>query len=177
MDGGVLPVIKHIPGHGRAFADSHLELPVVDAPRAELERVDFPPFAALADIPMAMTAHVVYSALDPGNCCTVSPTVIGEVIRGQIGFDGLIMSDDLSMKALKGSFRERGQRAIAAGCDVLLHCNGEMAEMVEVAAAAGALEGAAAERASRALVMLRKPVPFDVDEAEMLVEGLLNPAA
>jgi beta-N-acetylhexosaminidase len=177
MDGGVLPVIKHIPGHGRAFADSHLELPVVDAPRAELERVDFPPFAALADIPMAMTAHVVYSALDPGNCCTVSPTVIGEVIRGQIGFDGLIMSDDLSMKALKGSFRERGQRAIAAGCDVLLHCNGEMDEMVEVAAAAGALEGAAAARASRALDMLRKPVPFDVDEAEMLVEGLLNPAA
>jgi beta-N-acetylhexosaminidase len=111
MDGGVLPVIKHIPGHGRAFADSHLELPVVDASRAELESVDFPPFAALADIPMAMTAHVVYSALDPDNCCTLSATVIGEVVRGQIGFDGLIMSDDLSMKALKGSFRERGERA------------------------------------------------------------------
>jgi beta-N-acetylhexosaminidase len=125
MDGGVLPIIKHIPGHGRAFADSHLELPVVDASRAELESVDFPPFAALADIPMAMTAHVVYSALDPDNCCTLSPTVIGEVIRGQIGFDGLIMSDDLSMKALKGAFRERGERALAAGCDVLLHCNGE----------------------------------------------------
>jgi beta-N-acetylhexosaminidase len=127
MDGGVLPIIKHIPGHGRAFADSHLELPVVDASRAELESVDFPPFAALADIPMAMTAHVVYSALDPDNCCTLSATVIGEVVRGQIGFDGLIMSDDLSMKALKGSFRERGERALAAGCDVLLHCNGNMA--------------------------------------------------
>ena len=177
MDGGVLPVIKHIPGHGRAFADSHLELPVVDAPRGELERVDFAPFAALSDIPMAMTAHVVYSALDPENCCTLSATVIGEVIRRQIGFDGLIMSDDLSMKALKGSFRERGTRAIAAGCDVLLHCNGDMAEMVEVAAAAGTLQGRAQERAERALSFLRAPDEFDVGEAEMALEALTGPVS
>lgn len=177
MDGAVLPIIKHIPGHGRAFADSHLELPVVDASRAELESVDFPPFAALADIPMAMTAHVVYSALDPDNCCTLSATVIGEVIRGQIGFDGLIMSDDLSMKALKGSFRERGERAIAAGCDVLLHCNGNMAEMTEVAAAAGTLDGTSAERADRALSFLRGPEHFDQHAAEALLEQLIGPVS
>jgi beta-N-acetylhexosaminidase len=177
MDGGVLPVIKHIPGHGRAFADSHLELPVVDASRAELESVDFPPFAALADIPMAMTAHVVYSALDPDNCCTLSATVIGEVVRGQIGFDGLIMSDDLSMKALKGSFRERGERALAAGCDVLLHCNGNMAEMTEVAAAAGTLDGTSAERADRALSFLRGPEHFDQHAAEVLLEQLIGPVS
>ena len=177
MDGGVLPVIKHIPGHGRAFADSHLELPVVDAPREELERVDFAPFAALADIPLAMTAHVVYTALDPDNCCTLSGTVIGDVIRGQIGFDGLIMSDDLSMKALKGSFRERGERAIAAGCDVLLHCNGVMAEMVEVAAAAGTLNGAASARADWALSFLRPPAGFDAAAAEDVLAELAGPVA
>jgi beta-N-acetylhexosaminidase len=177
MDGGVLPVIKHIPGHGRAFSDSHLELPVVDAPRDELERVDFAPFAALSDIPMAMTAHVVYSALDPDNCCTLSPTVIGDVIRGQIGFDGLIMSDDLSMKALKGEFRQRGERAIAAGCDVLLHCNGSMAEMQEVASAAGTLAGQAQRRATRALSFLRGPDEFDVAAAEMALEKLVGPVA
>lgn len=177
MDGGVLPIIKHIPGHGRAFADSHLELPVVDATRGELERVDFAPFAALADIPMAMTAHVVYTALDPDNCCTLSPTVIGDVIRGRIGFDGLIMSDDLSMKALKGSFRQRGEQAIAAGCDVLLHCNGHMAEIVEVAAAAGTLAGHAEKRARRALSFLRGPEEFDVEAAEMALEALIDPVS
>lgn len=177
MDGGVLPIIKHIPGHGRAFADSHLELPVVDATRGELERVDFAPFAALADIPMAMTAHVVYTALDPDNCCTLSPTVIGDVIRGRIGFDGLIMSDDLSMKALKGSFRQRGEQAIAAGCDVLLHCNGHMSEIVEVAAAAGTLAGHAEKRARRALSFLRGPEEFDVEAAEMALEALIDPVS
>ena len=175
MDGGVLPVIKHIPGHGRAFADSHLELPVVDTPREDLERVDFAPFAALSDIPMAMTAHVVYTALDPDNCCTLSSTVIGEVIRRQIGFDGLIMSDDLSMKALKGSFVQRGEQALAAGCDVLLHCNGEMEEMTEVAAAAGTLDGASAARADRALSFLRGPDGFDEDAAELALERLIGP--
>ncbi len=177
MDGGVLPVIKHIPGHGRAFADSHLELPVVDASRDELERVDFAPFAALADIPMAMTAHVVYTALDPDNCCTLSSRVIDDVIRRGIAFDGLIMSDDLSMKALKGTFRERGMRAIAAGCDVLLHCNGDMAEMVEVAAAAGTLAGQAERRAARALSFLRAPDEYDLAAAEMVLEGLTGPVS
>ena len=113
MAGGVAPVMKHIPGHGRARADSHLELPVVDASRAELEEVDFPPFAAHADLPLAMSAHVVYTAIDPSAPGTLSKTVVGDIIRGHIGFDGLLMTDDLSMKALTGSFRERAERAIA----------------------------------------------------------------
>lgn len=177
MDGGVLAIIKHIPGHGRAFADSHLELPVVDAPLAELELVDFPPFAALADIPMAMTAHVVYSAIDPEACCTLSRKMIGQVIRGQIGFDGLIMSDDLSMKALKGSYADRARAALAAGCDVVLHCNGAMAEMREVAAAAGPLEGASLARAERALSFLRSPQPFDEAAAVSALEQLAGALA
>ncbi len=177
MDGGVLPIIKHIPGHGRAFADSHLELPVVDAALGELERVDFAPFAALADIPMAMTAHVVYSAIDADACCTLSRKVISEVIRGRIGFDGLLMSDDLSMKALKGSFADRTQSALHAGCDVVLHCNGAMAEMSEVAAAAGQLAGASLARAERALGFLRTPQPFDVQAAEQALEQLVGTVA
>ena len=140
-DGGVLPVIKHIPGHGRARADSHLELPVVEAKRAELEAVDFPPFAALADAPMAMTAHVVYTALDKTAPATLSQKVISGIIRKQIGFRGLLMTDDLSMKALSGSYAEKTTRALAAGCDIVLHCNGEMDQMEEVAAAAGRAEG------------------------------------
>ena len=187
MDGGVLPVIKHIPGHGRAFSDSHLELPVVDTPRTELERTDFAPFAALADIPMAMTAHVVYSAIDADAPCTLSATVISEVIRQQIGFDGLLMSDDLSMKALdaslpgavgssdnfQSSMHARGVLALQAGCDILLHCNGDMNEMVQVADAAGTLEGLPLKRANRALSFLRTPDDFDVAEAERALERLL----
>jgi beta-N-acetylhexosaminidase len=187
MDHGVLPVIKHIPGHGRAFADSHLELPVVDATRDELDRIDFPPFAALSDIPMAMTAHVVYSAIDADAPCTLSAKVIGEVIRKQIGFDGLLMSDDLSMKALdaslpgavgssanfQSSMHARGVLALKAGCDMLLHCNGVMDEMVQVAKAAGALEGVAMKRAERALSFLRTPDDFDVAEAERTLERLV----
>jgi len=160
-DGGVLPVIKHIPGHGRARADSHLELPVVDATRAELEAVDFPPFAAMADAPMAMTAHVVYTAIDKTAPATLSRKVISSVIRKQIGFRGLLMTDDLSMKALTGSYAEKTRRALDAGCDIVLHCNGEMAQMEEVAAAAGALKGKALSRARAALKAARKPQPFD----------------
>ena len=164
-DGGVLPVMKHIPGHGRARVDSHLELPVVDATRAELEAVDFPPFAALADAPMAMTAHVVYTALDKTAPATLSKKVISSVIRKQIGFRGLLMTDDLSMKALGGSYAERTARALAAGCDVVLHCNGEMAQMEEVAAAAGVLKGKSLARAKAALKLARKPQPFDRKQA------------
>lgn len=160
-DGGVLPVIKHIPGHGRARADSHLELPVVDATRAELEAVDFPPFAAMADAPMAMTAHVVYTAIDKTAPATLSRKVISSVIRKQIGFRGLLMTDDLSMKALTGSYAEKTRRALDAGCDIVLHCNGDMAQMEEVAAAAGALKGKALSRARAALKAARKPQPFD----------------
>jgi len=172
-DGGVLPVIKHIPGHGRARADSHLELPVVEAKRAELEAVDFPPFAAMADAPMAMTAHVVYTALDRTAPATLSKKVISSVIRKQIGFRGLLMTDDLSMKALSGSYAEKTRRALEAGCDIVLHCNGEMAQMEEVAAAAGALKGRALARAKAALKAARKPQPFDRKQALKDLEAVL----
>ena len=164
-DGGVLPVVKHIPGHGRAMADSHLELPVVDVRRAELEAVDFPPFAAFADAPMAMTAHVVYTALDKAAPATLSRKVISSVIRRQIGFRGLLMTDDLSMKALSGSYAEKTRLALAAGCDLVLHCNGEMDQMEEVAAAAGHLRAKALSRARAALKSARKPQPFDRRQA------------
>ena len=172
-DGGVLPVIKHIPGHGRARADSHLELPVVDATRAELEAVDFPPFAAMADAPMAMTAHVVYTAIDKTAPATLSKKVISSVIRKQIGFRGLLMTDDLSMKALTGSYAEKTRRALDAGCDIVLHCNGEMTQMEEVAAAAGALKGKALSRAKAALKAARKPQPFDRKMALKDLEAVL----
>lgn len=162
MAGGVAPVMKHIPGHGRARADSHLELPVVEASRADLESVDFPPFIANADLPMAMSAHVVYTAIDPAAPGTQSRIVVEEIIRGLIGFDGLLMTDDLSMKALTGSFRERAERAITAGCDMVLHCNGDLAEAVPVAEGAPPLSGKALERAGKALACVREVEAFDV---------------
>jgi beta-N-acetylhexosaminidase len=152
LEGGVLPVMKHMPGQGRATLDSHLELPVVSATRAELEAVDFVPFRALADLPVAMTGHVVFDAIDPDRCATVSPAVV-RVIREEVGFDGLLMTDDLSMKALGGSFNERVSGTLAAGCDVILHCNGKPAEMVEVAGALPVLAGQALARAQRALAL------------------------
>jgi beta-N-acetylhexosaminidase len=165
MAGGVLPVIKHAPGHGRARADSHLELPVVEADRAELEARDFAPFKALSDMPMAMTAHVIYAAVDPARPATTSPTIIRDVVRDAIGFDGLLMSDDLSMQALSGGFQARAQAALAAGCDVVLHCNGDMAEMEAVATGSGALVGTALRRARAALTRLSAvPEPFDATE-------------
>lgn len=130
--GGVTPVFKHIPGHGRAFADSHKELPVVNTPLEELRKTDFVPFKALADLPMAMTAHVLFTAIDKENMATVSPTAI-RLIREELGFKGLLMSDDLSMKAMRGSFSERAKAVLIAGCDLVLHCNGDMAEMKQVA--------------------------------------------
>jgi len=154
LEGGVLPVIKHIPGHGRAFSDSHKALPVVEAPLDDLRAHDFPPFKALADMPMAMTAHVVYSAIDPERPATTSPRVVEEVIRGEIGFDGLLMSDDVSMHALSGDFGTRTESIFGAGCDVVLHCNGVMEEMLAVAAQTPVLSGKAAERADKALAML-----------------------
>jgi beta-N-acetylhexosaminidase len=161
LDGGVLPVMKHIPGHGRARADSHMELPVVDASRAELERVDFVPFIANADLPIAMTAHVVYTALDPAAPGTLSRTVIGETIRGAIGFDGLLLTDDLSMKALQGDFRQRAEAAIAAGCDIVLHCNGDLDEARAVAEGAPVLAGRARARAEAALEALAHVEDFN----------------
>jgi len=162
--GGVLPVVKHMPGHGRSHADSHLDLPLVEAAHAALAARDFAPFRVNSDLPMAMTAHVVFTALDPNRPATTSRRVIRQVIRGEIGFDGLLMTDDLSMKALSGDFEGRARDALAAGCDVVLHCNGAMAEMTAVARGARPLAGAAARRAKAALARLAKaPEPFDVD--------------
>jgi beta-N-acetylhexosaminidase len=174
LAGGVAPVIKHIPGHGRAGVDSHLDLPVVDASVEELELTDFQPFRAVADAPMAMTAHVVYSAVDP-ECVTVSHRAIETVIRGLIGFDGLLMSDDLSMKALGGDLAERARRSIAAGCDVTLHGNGALvgepvrdlrAELRAVAENSPELSGKALERADAARAAARRRQPFDAQAAE-----------
>lgn len=172
MAGGVLPVVKHVPGHGRARADSHLALPVVETDRATLEAIDFAPFKALADLPLAMTAHVVYTAIDPHAPATTSHRVIEEVIRGTIGFDGCLMGDDVSMKALAGSIDDRTRALFAAGCDLALHCNGDFAEMRAVADATPVLTGEAARRASAALARLTAPEPFARDEAVALVERL-----
>ena len=164
--GGVLPVIKHIPGHGRAGADSHEKLPVVNASLDELDRTDFVPFRALRSIPLAMTAHVVYTALDPDNPATTSATVIRDTIRGGIGFKGLLMSDDLSMKALRGGLAERTRAALAAGCDLVLHCNGDMAEMAAVAAETTMLAGESLARSEAALARALPPSPLlDPDSA------------
>jgi beta-N-acetylhexosaminidase len=160
-EGGVMPVMKHIPGHGRAEVDSHQALPVVKASLDELRRSDFPPFAAYADCPMAMTAHVIYEAIDPSAPATQSKKVVKSIIRSELGFQGLLMTDDLSMKALSGTFADKIARAQAAGCDIVLHCSGVMAEMQEVAAAAGPLKGKALARARTALKTRRKPLPFD----------------
>lgn len=173
LAGGVVPVIKHIPGHGRARADSHLELPVVDTPRATLEATDFAPFKALADCPAAMTAHVVYAAIDPALPASTSPVVHRDVIRGHIGFDGLLMSDDLSMKALGGPMRDRASAVIAAGSDIALHCNGDLAEMEAVAAGAGTLSGPALARFQRAIAATHQQTPFNVAAAEACLAGVL----
>ncbi|HEY9079842.1 beta-N-acetylhexosaminidase [Magnetovibrio sp.] len=146
MKGGVAPIIKHIPGHGRALVDSHMDLPLVDAPRADLENTDFAPFRALHMAAWAMTAHVVYSDLDPRQPATLSAAVIADVIRKQIGFQGVLVSDDLSMKALSGGFADRARASLAAGCDVALHCNGDMNEMVQVADGASEMTRAAWSR-------------------------------
>lgn len=159
LAGGVLPVIKHIPGHGRATLDSHKALPVIDTPRRELEKTDFAPFRDLADMPMAMTAHVVYSMIDDTAPATTSLTVINDIIRGCIGFDGLLLSDDLSMQALEGGLGDRAQAARNAGCDVMLHCNGVLDEMVAVAKNCGRLTDAASRRLARAMGCLRPAEP------------------
>jgi beta-N-acetylhexosaminidase len=174
IDGGVLPIIKHIPGHGRAMADSHMNLPVVDTPRDELERTDFTPFRALARAHLGMTAHVVYSAIDPTAPATTSKTVIDEVVRGYIGFDGLLMTDDLTMRALQGTLTERVKNSIAAGCDMILHCTRNMDEMREIAAATPMLSGKALERAERAMAAIHAPRAFDVAAAQTRVDGALN---
>lgn len=175
LEGGVLPIIKHIPGHGRATADSHHALPRVSTSRYVLDRTDFPPFRALGDLDLAMTAHVVYEAIDPDEPATTSRRVITEVIRGQMGFDGILMSDDLSMKALSGDFSQRRRSVLAEGCDLVLHCNGEMAEMAPIAEGCPDVASEARRRLDRALLALKRPsrLPFDRGQAQARLAELL----
>ena len=172
--GGVLPVLKHIPGHGRATADSHFRLPTVDTPREELARTDFAAFQPLADLPMAMTAHVVFSALDPAQPATTSATIIRQVIRGAIGFQGLLMSDDVSMNALAGSIAERTRAIVNAGCDMVLHCNGKLDEMRDVARETPELTDDALARAGRALASRKQPEPLDRQAARAELDALVE---
>lgn len=172
--GGILPILKHIPGHGRATADSHHKLPVVDTYEAELVGTDFAPFKALADLPMAMTAHVVFSALDPVQPATTSATIIQRVIRGSIGFQGLLMSDDVSMNALQGTIADRTRALLAAGCDMVLHCNGVLDEMRQVARETPVLAGEALKRADRAIASRKAPQPFDRYTARAELDELIG---
>jgi beta-N-acetylhexosaminidase len=174
---GVLPVIKHLPGHGRATADTHHNLPTVTANPADLAAHDFAPFRALADLPMAMTAHIIFAAYDPDRPATQSPEMI-RVIREEIGFQGLLMTDDLNMQALSGDLGQRTRASMVAGCDIALHCKGDMAEMLQVAAEAGDLTPAARMRADAALALRRPVGPVDIAalEADLvrMGQGALN---
>lgn len=174
LDGGVLPVIKHMPGHGRANADSHYRLPRVAASLEDLRQTDFVPFRALNRCPLGMTAHVVYEAVDPVRPGTASPAIIHNIVRGEIGFQGLLLTDDLSMNALAGSLAERARGALAAGCDILTHCNGRIAEMEQVASEAKPLEGEALDRANAALAQKVRPKPFDVPAADARLVELIG---
>ncbi len=174
MAGGVLPVLKHLPGHGRATADSHLALPTVDTDRVILEQTDFAAFKPLRNLPLGMTAHVVFSALDPDAPATTSVTMIREVIRGFIGFDGLLMSDDVSMNALSGTIAQRSAAALAAGCDVVLHCNGKLEEMIAVASMSPELKGDAARRAQAALAAKSARPNFDIEAARAMFNKMIG---
>ncbi|MDE0390566.1 MAG: beta-N-acetylhexosaminidase [Rhodospirillales bacterium] len=171
--GGIVPAVKHLPGHGRATADSHAVLPQVDAPLETLRARDFVPFLALRDAPAGLTAHVCYSALDPKRPGTLSPAVIEGVVRGVLGFDGLLVSDDLSMGALTGSVGGRAAAALAAGCDLALHCNGKRDEMEDVAASVPRLAGRAQERFDRMLAAQQAPDAFDDADGRRELEALL----
>lgn len=174
LGGGVLPVVKHIPGHGRALVDSHRECPRVAATREALAQTDFAPFHALAGMPWAMTAHVVFAAIDPEAPATLSAAVIGEAVRGEIGFDGVLISDDVSMGALGGRLGVRAAGVVAAGCDLVLHCSAEIAEMEEIAAAVGPVSAATAARLKRGEALRRaSAVPFDRAAAEARFDGLV----
>lgn len=175
LDRGLLPVAKHVPGHGRATLDSHDALPVVSASREELMARDFAPFCALADVPMMMTAHILYTALDESAPATFSSMVIRNVIREHIGFDGLLISDDVSMGALSGAIEERGRIALGAGCDMLLHCNADMREMETLAQVAPLLSGKSKHRADRALALRHRNAPaIPADTRENLEKILLE---
>jgi beta-N-acetylhexosaminidase len=174
IEGGVLPVMKHIPGHGRAGADSHLALPRVSATAEELSATDFVTFRSLNSCPLAMTAHVVYEAIDAQRPATTSPKLIRDVIRGEMGFEGLLMSDDLSMEALSGSLAHRAKASLFAGCDVVLHCNGNLAEMREISTELKPLEDIHLKRAGAALAHLSTPAEFDIQAGEARLAALLG---
>jgi len=174
LAGGVLPVVKHMPGHGRATMDSHFDLPQVDAPRAALDTHDFAPFKALNDLPMGMTAHLVYDAIDP-RPATLSPVMM-QLIREDIDFDNLIMTDDISMKALTGEVDAIAAGALAAGCDVVLYCNATLEDRTRVADAAGEMSDAAQTRAARALAMRRTPDDVDIPALTAKLDKLLGGA-
>jgi beta-N-acetylhexosaminidase len=176
LEGAVLPVIKHIPGHGRAVVDSHLACPVVETSRDKLSVTDFLPFRELAEMPWAMTAHIVYMAIDAASPATLSARVVKEVIRGEIAFAGVLVSDDLSMRALGGALGERARQALAAGCDLALHCNGDPREMEEVAAATGRVSNLTAERLARAERLRRQSAAenFERAAAEAKLDALLS---
>jgi len=174
LAGGVLPVIKHMPGHGRAMADSHLEMPRVEAALAELVASDFRPFRALRDLPIGLSAHILYTEIDgdlPGTC---SPKVIADVIRGAIGFDGLLLSDDLSMEALSGSLGERAEAALAAGCDIALHCNGKPEEMMDIAERVGVLSSEAVARWVRAIKFVKQENIIVYNELQDEINNLMK---
>ena len=178
LSGGVLPVMKHLPGHGRATVDSHKELPRVDATLAELEPRDFTPFRLLARrSPLGMTSHILFPAVDESAPATLSAAVVAKIIRGRIGFDGVLMTDDISMHALSGWFRERAAAAMRAGCDLVLHCNGDMDEAKDVAAGVPELAGDALRRTDHALSMLRAPEEVDRGALEARFDALLAGAA
>lgn len=174
LDSGVLPVIKHIPGHGRALVDSHEDLPLVDAALDVLQKTDFAPFKKVAQEPWwAMTAHIVYSAIDAELPATQSSKVI-QLIRKEIGFDGFLISDDLSMKALGGTYKEKAEKSLAAGCDAVLHCNGKMEEMTQVAQGTKALSDQAQRRLSASLNLLKTPSPFDANYAQSILKKAVS---
>ncbi len=173
LQAGVLPVIKHIPGHGRAGADSHESLPTIEAERAELESVDFAPFRALKDMPLGMTGHLLIPSLDENEPVSTSSSIIGRVIRGDIGFKGLLLSDDLSMGALSGHMGRRTHAVLSAGCDVALHCNGDFGEMCAVAEAVPELSDAGIRRFNVALSCLKPAEEFDVDRAQAFMAEAL----
>lgn len=176
MAGGVLPMIKHVPGHGRAMADSHKELPSVDLPRDQLEATDFAPFKGLTDMPLAMTAHILFPQIDPDRPATTSPTIIKEIIREYIGFEGLIVSDDVTMAALSGTDRARAEATRAAGCDIVLHCYAELGQMREIAIGSGEMSDASNARFAKARSAVSgSPEEIDtsqlIDELQTLLEG------
>jgi beta-N-acetylhexosaminidase len=169
LEGGILPVIKHIPGHGRAVVDSHASLPVINATRGELSATDFVPFRALSDMPLGMTAHILIPDIDKDAAASASSKIIQEIIRGDIGFDGLLMCDDLGMNALSGTVQERARAVLTAGCDVALHCSGNLEQMTAVASIAPELAGEAARRFAAACARIAAPRPFDEVRAEALL--------